>query len=121
MRNMQQSVCKAGNANVLQSYDNQVPRDVCLKVVSGCLFESAIAADRRVCVCVGGCSVEKKNCLFHVLPTRGPLVLTCLRMLKIMPFDSGFSEICRETDLRKHLYLCFLFYPHVTIQGMKKT
>lgn len=52
MRDMQQSVCKAGNANVLQRYDNQVPRDVCLMVVSGCLFESVIAADRSVCVCV---------------------------------------------------------------------
>lgn len=87
MRKTQQSVCKAGNANVLQSYDSQVPRDVCLKVVSGCLLENAIAADRSVRACVGAVSVEKKmfvSCFTH----QGSPVADMSADAKITPFDS---------------------------------
>lgn len=89
--------------------------DACLKVLS-------LLTEVCACVCgwVGAVCVEKKNGLFHVLPTRGPLVLTCL-LAKIASFDSRFSEICSETDLTKHLFfVCFCFIPISPSREWKK-
>ena len=108
MRNKQKCVHKADSANVHQSYDNQVPRDVCLEVVSGCLFESAIAADRSVCVGWdwGGLQfLKKKKKSVSCFIDQGSPAADIAADAKIGPFDSRFCEICRKTDLTKQFFV----------------
>lgn len=109
MRKTQQSVCKAGNANVLQSYDSQVPRDVCLKVVRGCLLENAIAADRSARMC--GCSYCGKKLFVSCFTHQGSPVADMSADAKITPFDSTLFEICRDINLTKHLFHHFFLSP----------